>query len=481
MYRFSRKLLLLLTAGLLVTICLYLNICPASVRAQSQTPAPEPPPGFYLLDSANGVQLYRKDYPNGNPDFVQLVNLRLGAKIGLMYGQISEPRPEKGAYGGADPRMTSLTLDTYWKKATNLDSHTFCVANGLFFYMPEYPTRLAFPLKVDGRPVADGWGFQTYPDQKLLLELWDDHAEINPLTSLELISSTAPNLIGGLTEDANKRIKYSVGRTFVGIANLDGDSQDETVLVFNSASSLQSAAADVLRSFGASQVMMLDGGGSTQLLCQSGWHIRSDRPIPQALAVIAAPPPPVASQLVAHQNWEVIATGSSLLVEFTVQNTGALTWTASTLTFYLTADGGESTQPFSMPGQVAPGQMVTVTHNLTGFDQSGVQQADIEWGLTYQQQDYPGQSFQLDLIVLPVWLADRKGELLKLVQQWRVEQPEQVAAMAKAWLDAHQERQAEFLGIEGLHKVRLLDIGLIVLVMLPVAVGLALVIGRIQR
>jgi hypothetical protein len=48
-------------------------------------------------------------------------------------------------------------------------------------------------------------------------------------------------------------------------------------------------AAQVLRDFGAEQVMMLDGGGSTQLSCKGEDYVSSDRLIPQALGVIGAP------------------------------------------------------------------------------------------------------------------------------------------------------------------------------------------------
>ena len=232
--------------------------------------------------------------------------------------------------------MTSLPMQTYWSKASGLDQNAFCVANGLFFYMPEYPTRLAFPLKVDGPIITDGWGVQTYPGQKLLLELWDDHADITALSSQLLNSTTAPNVIGGLTEEANKRIKYSVGRTFVGVADLDQSGSHETVLVFNSSSSLQSGAAEVLRSFGADQVMMLDGGGSTQLLCKSGWHIRSDRPLAAGAggdrrAAPGCRQPGTFAHALAGRRCRRLAAAA----DCKSKTPGVVSWTKDTATFYL--------------------------------------------------------------------------------------------------------------------------------------------------
>jgi hypothetical protein len=472
-------------AGLLVSIWLSAGF--DLLPAQAQTPAvPNVPPDFYQIDSANGVQLYKKDYPNGTPDYVQLIDLSQGARLQLMHGQITDPRPDKGAYGGADPRMTSLPIQTYWSKASGLDPNAFCVANGLFFYMPEYPTRLAFPLKVAGNIVTDGWGVQTYPGQKLLLELWDDHADIDDLSSQLLNSTSAPNVIGGLTEEANKRIKYSVGRTFIGVADLDQSGSYETVLVFNSSSSLQSSAADVLRSFGAAKVMMLDGGGSTQLLCKSGWYIRSDRPLPQALAVIAAPPPAVSSQVLAHTLWPVVVQGDSLVLQMQVKNTGLVSWTPSTTTFYLRTGRLEFERRFTLDQQVAPGATVTITQNLTGFDQTGASHTSVEWGIEYSDQDslekaYPGQQFQLDAIVIPDWLRERKSELVALVQQWQVEKPSEVAKLAAAWVDRQGSYQMKVMGIEGSRKVRPMDAALVPLIMLPVLAFLALLVGRLHR
>ncbi len=473
----------LLCAGLLLAIWSLAGFTPQAAQAQtpSASPAPPAPADFSLIASASGIQLYKKDYLNGTPDYVQVVDLSQGARLELMHGQITEPRPDKGAYGGADPRMTSLPIQNYWSKASGLDPNAFCVTNGLFFYMPEYPTRLAFPLKVNGNIVTDGWGVQTYPGQKLLLQLWDDHADITELSSQLLNSTSAPNVIGGLTEEANKRIKYSVGRTFVGVANPDESGSYQTLLVFNSSSSLQSGAADVLRSFGAEKVMMLDGGGSTQLLCKSGWYIRSDRPLPQALAVIAAPPPPVASQVLSHSLWPVVVQGDSVLLQLRVQNTGLVSWTKDSAVFYLSTDRLEFEQRFALDQEVAPGAAVTITQNLTGFDETGISHTPVDWGIQYQDKEYPGQNFQLDAIVIPAALRDKKSELAGLVRQWTAEKPGEVGKLAAEWIDQQAGYQLQVLGIESSRTVRPEDAILVPLIMLPVVACLALLVSRLHR
>ncbi|MCL2925535.1 MAG: phosphodiester glycosidase family protein, partial [Trichodesmium sp. MAG_R04] len=59
----------------------------------------------------------------------------------------------------------------------------------------------------------------------------------------------------------------------------------ETILIFTSKQATQPHATNVLKSFGATQVIMLDGGGSTQLTCQGNNYINSPRTIPQMITI----------------------------------------------------------------------------------------------------------------------------------------------------------------------------------------------------
>ena len=258
---------------------------------QAASASPVSPPGFDLLSEQPGVWLYRKEYKNGTPDYVQVIDLGQGAALRLLHAPVSAERPGRGAYGGSDARLGLNSLEGYWRQTIATHPQAFCVTNGQFFYMPEAPTRLALPLKVDGAIITEGFGYDQYPE-KLMLELWSDHADIALLTAETLYSSSAPDILGGLPEEANKRAPYAVGRTFIGVDDWDGDGQFEIVYLFNTPTASQGAVAQVLRDFGAEKVMMLDGGGSTQLICQGESIIPSDRNIPQAIAVLAAPPMP---------------------------------------------------------------------------------------------------------------------------------------------------------------------------------------------
>lgn len=253
--------------------------------------ANEPPPGFYPLSEGPGVALYRKDYANGTPDFVLTVDLSAGAAVDLLHGEPTDnsgKRPS-GMYAGTNPAFTQTTITRYWNQYAEAQPQAFCVINGQFFFMVENPTPLALPLKVDGVLLSEGFGYPQYPEKQLMLALWPDRVDILPLTQENLYGTDAPNVLGGLTEEANKKPKNVVGRTFVGISDINGDGVFETISLLATQTATQAAAAKVLRGFGADKIMMLDGGGSSQLVCQGQTYIDTTRAIPQALGIAAAP------------------------------------------------------------------------------------------------------------------------------------------------------------------------------------------------
>jgi hypothetical protein len=273
-----------------ILFSLLLLVFPANDPASAAAGGVVIPPGFRKIDSAFGIELYEKDYPGGSPDFVQVIDLGQGASLKPLHGSITDPGAGKGAYGGNDAHFRSQTMTAYWQGLSAQDTAAFCVVNGQFFYMLEYPTRLPFPLKIDGQILTDGYGLQDFPDQKLMLELWPGKADIVALSQQALYASTAPDIIAGLAEDAPKAKKRFTGRTFIGLTGPNSDGKFETLMVFNTKTARQVDAAEVLKSFGAQKVMMLDGGGSTQLLCRGKSYIYSDRLVPQAIGIIAGDP-----------------------------------------------------------------------------------------------------------------------------------------------------------------------------------------------
>jgi len=448
---------------------------------KAASPNPQVPPGFQLLVSVIGVQLYRKDYPNGNPDFVQLIDLTQGAAVRLLHAPISEQRTGQGVYGGDDPRFTSIPLGSFWQQLTTAEKNAFCVVNGSFFYMPEFPTRLAFPLKVDGTVITDGWGINTYPDQKLMLELWGDHSDIQALNKDALYSSTAPDIIAGLSEEANKRANRSVARTFIGIEDRDGDGAFETVLILNTLSALQTDAADVLRSFGAAKVMMLDGGGSTQLECKSGWYIKSDRVIPQAIAVVAGIPPLVAMQLVRKPVYPVLVEGEYFPFEVEIKNTGTVDWTADKTQLVLYDSSLGSQEQLPLRSDVKVGDTAIFTNSLAAYSASGVFPVSIPWGLDYDGKVYHSQPITATAIVLPEKLKDNRVEMQDQVSQWIKDQPDKVNELAAKWIEVRSNINLSLLTSPAVIGINLNDALWVPIIMLPVVALIAALIVKTRH
>ena len=411
---------------------LFLFTALPQIIAQADTTGPEIPPGFRLILDQKGVELYRKDYPKGNPDFVQLVNLSQGAGIELLHGDISETRADKGVYGGNDPRFQSKSLTNYWRSFSTANTNAFCVTNGQFFYMREYPTRLPFPLKKDGEVISDGYGIKQFPDQKLILEIWPDHVNIEILSKTALYGSSAPNIVAGLTEDASKSPSHFVPRTFVGILDQDQDGKFETLLIFNTMTARQSDAADVLKSFGAAKVMMLDGGGSTQLICEGKSYISSDRLIPQAIGVLSAPLPPFSATLATQPGWPVVMQDDPVQVSISLTNTGTLRWEPGDVNLLIDERPWGATEALSLTESTNPGETATFVWSPDNLSKEGIY--SIHWYLSSDEDKFALVPERFNLVVLPEKLLRERSELQLEVENWQQMGVHNIDPLFKNWL-----------------------------------------------
>jgi len=438
--------------------------------ADANETEPDPPTGYRLLDEGIGVQLFKKDYPGGNPDYVQVIDLRQGAGLKLLHGPISAAREGRGQFGGADPRMAYQSIKQYWSQADASDDKVFCVINGQFFYMPESPT-------------TDGFGYKQYaPKDVLMLELWDDRARIRQLSGLALNASKAPDILGGLSENANKRIKNAVGRTFVGLDDRDSDRTYETILVFSTSSATQKAAAEALRSFGADKVMMLDGGGSTHLICKKDWYIQSERLIPQAIGIVAGSGPPYQASAENFPDWPVIIVDSENKLLIEMLNTGSETWDPETENLLVDKSIWGTDDRVPLPKEITPGEKVILEWDASTFYRGGIYhiQADI----THNERGFPTEGADFNLVVLPAELADRKEELQALVDEWRAGPETDVDTLVRIWLK--EEGGIKLPAQSGVIitpniKLTISDAMLIPVIMLPFVLVLVVVIRKTNR
>lgn len=391
------------------------------------------PEGFILVLQDTGVELYQREYENGSPDFVQVVRLDQGAAVHFLTGPIHDPGTGAGVYGGDNPLIYKQKLQAAWDNYFAASPNVFCLSNGQFFSTNDNPTPLAFPLKTGGKIVSDGYGLYEYPDQKLILQIWLDHAEITSLTKEFLYGSSAPEILAGLSENANKGSDSPVGRTFAGVADLNGDGKNETVLFFNSKFSQQKAAAQVLRDFGASQVIMFDGGGSTQLICKGSSYVTSDRIIPQTIAVTSLMPQPLSYVVAEQPEFPILVEGETLQIEIALKNAGSETWNPgdTQLVNHQNAWGAVEKQP--VPKQVKPGETITFSWKTTPFKRWGLFTST--WYLERSGQRFPGEPVRITAVVITKELTEKKVELQQKIEQWLDEQKGDIEQLIREWLE----------------------------------------------
>ena len=237
------------------------------------------PPGFQRILSDTGVNVYRKDYAGGQPDFVTVVDLRyatLRSFTGWVYGDAVERR----------------ALSTFWNDAVGQDTstrRTKVALNGTFFSTDAYPAPIAFGLKADWWRMSYGYGLNEYPGlvRTLAFDSSFGSSSIQPY-SQATFDAGIPNVVGGLDPTANKQPSTYQGRTFVAVRDDNGDGHSETVIFFSSKYATQPGAVSVLEGFApGSTKMMLDGGGSTGLTVNGTPYITPSRTIPHAFIVCA--------------------------------------------------------------------------------------------------------------------------------------------------------------------------------------------------
>lgn len=250
------------------------------------------PSEFALVRSAPGTRLYQTPPPPATGSrFVQVVQVDQGARARLPHGAVSQTgdlcyRP-----------LFKRPLSAFWNDL-NDSPLAFSISNAGFFG-PGDPGGVALPLKVDGNLIACGYANGCWVGVLKILKIWDYRFRIDDFDGDPnvVIISTAPNIIGGLSENANCPTSTagncageackggSTRRTFVGCADNLGAGDYRTLLILTTRSAITGPdAGAILRSFGAGPTMMLDGGGSTQMMCQGQLYVESsDEPNPREI------------------------------------------------------------------------------------------------------------------------------------------------------------------------------------------------------
>jgi len=274
------------------------------------------PPGFIEIRSTPGATLF-----NSGPDYVQVIRLKEGCQASLHHGGI-HPVGETGF----QPVYRQSLEDVWSNLSSNYD--VFSVTNGQFFDTGSSPAGLAFSTKINGSMIAYGYdNNNAYLGEKMMFEIRGTFVDITPFDDdwHTVDNLSAPHVLVGLREDADKNPYSAVGRTFIGCGDDDQDGRCEVVYIFNSSASTQPHAAQTLRDFGATKVVMFDGGGSAQMICQGTGYVNSSRSIPQTIAVVTSE---YHHQYVSQNpdGWHTYYPGEIIDFECVYSNDGTVTW-----------------------------------------------------------------------------------------------------------------------------------------------------------
>ncbi len=252
--------------------------------------------GYVVHAFQKGVVTFRKDYPGGSPDYVTQVNLK-EARVISVIGPTVNPGLGQGVFGGNNPELDRLLVFDFWGQAVNfLGARAFAAINAGFFNTVMNPTPLAFPLKQRRQIVSDGYGSTTEYQAPLgirILKLKGSTAKIESYPDSNAMGTDlhdplqAPHMIAGLATTVDKSMNSFVGRTFIGLAKAH-NGLHYTLMIFSSAYASQAWAENVLINdflCVPGQLLMLDGGGSTQLTIQGQQEVSSARTVPHVLVV----------------------------------------------------------------------------------------------------------------------------------------------------------------------------------------------------
>jgi hypothetical protein len=231
--------------------------------------------GFQSIINDSGVEVYKKDNVQGNSEYVTVVNTKKATINNLVGGVVNTP----------NGTIRKKVLIEFWQDATNQNTPTKkarVVINGTFFSTNDDPTGIAFGLKVGGKVITYGYAIgKEYPGLIWVFEFgrMGGGGSISPYGRNIFETKSSTDIVGALDVTANKSANRYLPRTFVGI------NPDKKIIFYSSNYARQIDATSTLKAFGAKEMAMLDGGGSTGIIIDGKPAITSNRAIPHAIAL----------------------------------------------------------------------------------------------------------------------------------------------------------------------------------------------------
>jgi hypothetical protein len=233
------------------------------------------PAKYQPILTSPGVRVFKN---SERESYITIVDLNRAEAIDLIGKYTDAPN------GKIAPRsMTQFWQDSVSQNTSKRQAKV--VINGAFFAKYNQPTPIAFGLKTAGTVISYGYGLDEFPGLNKTVA-WSNttkEARIDDYDRATFDNPRFPEVVGALAETAGKRANRELGRTFIGVQDGDGNGKNETIIVFSSKAAKQIDAVTALKSFGASRVAMLDGGGSTGLVIDGKRAIDSGTSVPHAI------------------------------------------------------------------------------------------------------------------------------------------------------------------------------------------------------
>jgi hypothetical protein len=265
---FDNRLIIALSALLLGGCAMFAQAKPKLNNQPTVTTKSAIPTGYQRILDTSGVRVFKN---LDRTDYITSIDLKQSTAINLT-----------GKYTGApDGKVSHRSMSEFWQDAIAKNTpqqQTQVVINGAFFAQYKKATGIAFGLKSAGTVISYGYGLDEFPGLNKTIA-WNNTTKQVKIADYDRSTfdrTEFPEVVGALAETAGKRANSPLARTFIGV-------KDGTLLVFSSTAARQIDAVNALKSFGAKQVAMLDGGGSTALIVNGRKLIDNGTSIPHAI------------------------------------------------------------------------------------------------------------------------------------------------------------------------------------------------------
>jgi Phosphodiester glycosidase len=232
------------------------------------------PQGFQSIINESGIEVYKKADGKEKLEYVTVVSTEKAAINNLV-----------GAVDTNNETITKKLMTEFWQDAINQNTPTKkarVVINGTFFSTNDDPTGIAFGLKVGGKVITYGYAIgKEYPGLIRVFEFGNmgKAGRISPYGRNIFENRLSMDIVGALDVTANKSANRYLPRTFVGV------NRDKKTIFYSSNYARQIDATNTLKAFGAKEMAMLDGGGSTGIIIDGKPIIATNRKVPHAIAL----------------------------------------------------------------------------------------------------------------------------------------------------------------------------------------------------